>query len=106
ELYNQGTHARAGVSCADCHMPYVRVGAQKVSDHHVRSPLLNINRACQTCHKVPENELKARAEAIQERTYRLRGQALDALISLIDDIEKAKNEGRSDDALATPRELQ
>ena len=23
----------------------------KISDHHVRSPLLNINRACQTCHK-------------------------------------------------------
>ena len=32
----------------------------KVSDHWVRSPLLNINRACQTCHAVPEKELEAR----------------------------------------------
>ncbi len=66
-----GTRAstpRSGVACADCHMPYMRVGAIKISDHHVRSPLLNINNACQTCHKWPEDELLARAEAIQERT--------------------------------------
>ncbi|MEP0847619.1 MAG: ammonia-forming cytochrome c nitrite reductase subunit c552, partial [Phycisphaerae bacterium] len=50
EMWNQGIHARSGVACADCHMPYVRVGAQKISDHHVRSPLLNISNACQTCH--------------------------------------------------------
>ena len=68
EMWNQGIHARSGVSCADCHMPYKRVGAQKISDHHVRSPLLNINHACQPCHKLPEEELKARAEQIQDRT--------------------------------------
>ena len=49
-----------GVTCADCHMPYMREGALKISDHHVRSPLLNINRACQTCHKWPEDELRDR----------------------------------------------
>ncbi|MEX5280879.1 MAG: ammonia-forming cytochrome c nitrite reductase subunit c552 [Nitrospiraceae bacterium] len=68
EMWNQGIHARSGVACADCHMPYKREGAMKISDHHVRSPLLNINRACQTCHKWPEAELKDRAEAIQHRT--------------------------------------
>ncbi|MBC8144108.1 MAG: ammonia-forming cytochrome c nitrite reductase subunit c552, partial [bacterium] len=45
ELYNQGIHARSGVACVDCHMPYKRSGAMEISDHHVRSPLLNINRA-------------------------------------------------------------
>ena len=40
EMWSQGIHARSGVSCADCHMPYQREGAIKVSDHHVRSPLL------------------------------------------------------------------
>ena len=60
ELWSQGVHARAGVACADCHMPYQRIGAQKVSDHWVRSPLLNLNRACQTCHAVPEAELAGR----------------------------------------------
>src|SRR5690606_5244512 len=48
ELWNQGIHAQAGVSCADCHMPYRRVGAMKVSDHHVRSPLLDVAASCQT----------------------------------------------------------
>ena len=50
EMWNQGIHAKSGVACADCHMPYTRVGALKISDHHVRSPLLNVNRSCQTCH--------------------------------------------------------
>ena len=35
----------------------------KVSDHWVRSPLLNVNRACQTCHRFPEAELPARVDA-------------------------------------------
>ena len=55
EMWNQGIHARSGVACADCHMPYKREGALKISDHHVRSPLLNINLACQTCHRWPES---------------------------------------------------
>jgi nitrite reductase (cytochrome c-552) len=46
ELWSQGIHARSGVACADCHMPYKREGALKISDHHVRSPMLNINHAC------------------------------------------------------------
>jgi nitrite reductase (cytochrome c-552) len=90
ELWSQGIHARSGVACADCHMPYQRVGAMKVSDHHVRSPLLNVNRACQTCHRWPEEELRARAEALQERTFHLRNLAMDALVELIEDLERAR----------------
>ena len=82
ELYNQGIHARAGVACSDCHMPYERVGAMKISDHHVQSPVLNLNRACQTCHKFPEEELRARVDAIQGRTYEMRNVALDAVLQL------------------------
>ena len=72
EMWNQGVHARSGVACADCHMPYQRVGAMKISDHHVRSPLLNINRACQTCHRWSEDELRSRVETIQDRTFEVR----------------------------------
>ena len=106
ELWSQGTHSRAGVACADCHMPYMRVGALKISDHHVRSPLLNINNACQTCHKVPEAELKARAETIQERTSRMRDAAMDALVELIGDLGKSRQSGTPDDKLAAPRAWQ
>lgn len=106
EMYNQGIHARAGVSCADCHMPYERQGAMKISSHHVRSPLLSINTSCQTCHKGTEEELKFRVETIQERTYKLRGLAMDALVQLIEDIVAAKNAGASDADLAAARENQ
>ena len=81
EMWNQGIHARSGVTCADCHMPYKREGALKISDHHVRSPMLNVNRACQSCHRWPEDELKARVETIQQRTYKLRNVAMDALMA-------------------------
>ncbi len=106
ELWNQGIHARSGVACADCHMPYKRQGALKISDHHVRSPLLNINRACQSCHYWPEDELKARVETIQERTYRLRNLAMDALIELINDLKAARAAGKTDAELATAQDFQ
>ncbi len=106
EMWNQGIHARSGVACADCHMPYTRVGALKISDHHVRSPLLNINNACQTCHKWPEEEILARAEAIQDRTVRLRNIALDALMALIADIKAAKDSLVPDADLKAARDAQ
>jgi nitrite reductase (cytochrome c-552) len=106
ELWNQGIHARSGVACADCHMPYIRVGATKISDHHVRSPLLNINHACQTCHHWPEAELQARVETIQERTYKLRSLAMDALIDLINDLKTARTAGKTDEQLARARDFQ
>ena len=99
ELWSQGIHARSGVSCADCHMPYIREGAVKISDHHVRSPLLNIARACQICHRFPEEELKARVEIIQDRNFALMNRAEDAIVQLIADLEAARNAGVSEDAL-------
>ena len=106
ELWSQGIHARSGVACADCHMPFKREGALKISDHHIRSPLLNLNRACQTCHKIPEAELKARVETIQERTFRLRNLAMDALIDLIADLKRAKAAGKDDNQLGPARNAQ
>jgi nitrite reductase (cytochrome c-552) len=106
ELWSQGIHARSGVACADCHMPYQREGALKISDHHVRSPLLNVNRACQTCHKWPEDELKARVDTIQQRHFGLRNLAMDALVALIADLKVARAAGKTDSELATARDFQ
>ena len=57
ELYQQGIHAKRGVSCADCHMPYKTEGGQKFTDHHIRSPLANPANSCQVCHRQDKNEL-------------------------------------------------
>jgi len=106
EMYNQGIHARSGVACADCHMPYTRVGALKISDHHVRSPLLNINRACQTCHKFTEAELRARVETIQDRTFELRNIALDGVLELTRQIAAVAARDSSAAGLAEARRAQ
>ena len=106
EMWSQGIHARSGVACADCHMPYQRVGAMKISDHHVRSPVLNISRACQTCHRLSEEELRGRVYTIQDRTFELRNEAMDALIALITDLKAARDLGASDLQLQPARSFQ
>jgi nitrite reductase (cytochrome c-552) len=107
EMWSQGVHARSGVACADCHMPYVRQGATKVSDHWIRSPLLkdNINRACQTCHRFPEDELAARADLIQTRTYNLQQRAAASLMDMMDSINAARLKGAPQDQLQPILEL-
>ncbi len=106
EMWSQGVHARAGVACADCHMPYVREGAMKVSDHWVRSPLLMVNRSCQTCHNVSEEELQARVAAIQDRTKELLTRSSVALTDMLDAILAAKAAGASEEQLQELYKLQ
>jgi nitrite reductase (cytochrome c-552) len=105
ETWNQGIHARSGVSCADCHMPYKREGAIKISDHHVRSPLLNIARSCQTCHRYPEEELKARVEAIQDRCHDMETRAETAMLGLVQILKQAKDSGARPEALKAAQSL-
>jgi nitrite reductase (cytochrome c-552) len=106
ETWNQGTHARAGVSCADCHMPYLREGAIKVSDHRVRSPMRQVNHSCQTCHRATEAEMTARVETIQTRHKGLMNRAEDALVQLYDAIQEAKSRGVTPEKLADVFALQ
>jgi nitrite reductase (cytochrome c-552) len=106
ELYNQGIHARSGVACSDCHMPYQRVGAMKISDHHVRSPLLNIEKSCQTCHRWSGAELRSRVHTIQDRTYELRNMALDATIQLTRSIGQAARTDSTSAAVQAARGYQ
>lgn len=105
ELWSTGIHARSGVSCADCHMPFVRVGAVKVSDHWVRSPLTNLTQACGTCHNLPEEELRARVVTIQDRTAALLRRSEEALLAAIDAIVAAREAGATDEDLAEALQL-
>jgi nitrite reductase (cytochrome c-552) len=106
ELWSQGVHARSGVSCADCHMSYQRVGAVKVSDHQVRSPMLNTNNACQTCHKFSESEMQARVLVIQDRTKALMIRAEESIVALIGDIQKAQAANAPAEKIAQAQDLQ
>jgi nitrite reductase (cytochrome c-552) len=86
ELWGQGIHARSGVACADCHMPYQREGSAKISEHWVRSPLLQVNRSCAVCHPYADEEIKARVMTIQDRHYALLNRAGKAAAQMIDAI--------------------
>lgn len=74
ETWKDGPHGAAGVTCSDCHMPYIRVdGKKKISKHQWASPLRSnetITNACGQCHadKTPEY-LRSRVEYTQERIY-------------------------------------
>ncbi len=77
----------------------------KISDHHLRSPVLNINRACQTCHKWQEDELQERVETIQTTLFNSRNLAMDALMDLIEDLRGAVESGASEQQLASARDF-
>jgi len=105
ELWSTGIHARSGVACADCHMPYIRQGGVKISDHWLRSPLENVNASCQTCHRWSEEELYNRVVSIQSTTAGLLRDSEDAIIAAIDTIVAAKEAGASDEDLANAYQL-
>ena len=105
EMWSTGIHARSGVACADCHMPYMRDGSVKVSDHWLRSPLVNLSNACGTCHKQNEDELKDRVLTIQGTTAGLLRRSEEALLAAMDAIVAAKEAGASDEQLAEAYQL-
>jgi len=106
EMWSTGIHARSGVACADCHMPYMREGALKVSDHWLRSPLTNIDKACQPCHRQSEAEMKDRVINIQKKTADLLRLSETAQVDAIDAIVAAMKSGASDNDLTKARGFQ
>jgi nitrite reductase (cytochrome c-552) len=75
EVYLTGTHASRGVSCADCHMPFISQGGQKFTDHHIQSPLNKVSSSCQVCHREETDRLiqdvYTRQDKIMENRIRL-----------------------------------
>jgi len=67
EVYLTGVHASRGVSCADCHMPFISEGGQKFTDHHLQSPLNNVANSCQVCHREETDQLIKDVYARQDK---------------------------------------
>jgi len=67
EVYLTSVHAKRGVSCADCHMPYKSEGGTKFTDHHIQSPLNNVANSCQVCHREETASLVADVYERQDR---------------------------------------
>lgn len=71
EMGAGGVHRSAGVSCADCHMPYISEKGEKYSSHWMTSPLKNLDISCKPCHRQTTKWLKDRVIDVQTRTNQL-----------------------------------
>lgn len=101
ELFsNKSTHWKAGASCADCHMPYTKIGVKKISDHRVMSPIKNDMKACMQCHTETAAWLKEQVTTIQDRTVSIQlraGYATATLAKLFETVHKAQADGKTID---------
>lgn len=91
------THFKAGVSCADCHMPYTRDGAVKFSSHDTHSPLFNPANSCGTCHTDVDFAAE-RVKIIQDRVYTTMIKTEDVIIEAINAISEAAQQPNVDAA--------
>jgi nitrite reductase (cytochrome c-552) len=101
ELFSyDSVHWKAGTSCTDCHMPYTKVGAKKLSDHRVTSPLKNDMKACQQCHTESPEWLRDQVTTLQDRTVSLMlrsGYATATAAKLIEKVHEARAAGKNID---------
>jgi len=100
EVFSTGLHARRGVSCADCHMPYRSEGGQKFTDHHIQSPLNNIAGSCQICHSETEEELKETVYSRQDAVIQNRDSLEILLVRAHIEAKFAWDKGANKDQMA------
>jgi nitrite reductase (cytochrome c-552) len=99
EMYTaDSTHFRAGVACADCHMPYRRDGAAKFSTHDVQSPLLRAETACGACH-TDVTYVTDRVKRLQDQVHETLIATEDAIIAAIGAIKAAAADPNADATL-------
>ena len=99
ELFTaDSTHYKAGVACADCHMPYLRDGAAKFSSHDIKSPLSEANRTCASCH-TDVDYVVARVKIIQSQVNQTMLASEEAIIAAIEAIKISAVASGADQAL-------
>jgi nitrite reductase (cytochrome c-552) len=111
ELYTTSLHYSRNVSCSDCHMPYKTEGAEKFTDHHIRTPsvapnnpLSGIANTCSVCHRWSENDAKKKIEEIQDKVKEVQNRGMKMLVLAHFDVAACVEAGATDDELADVRE--
>ena len=96
ELFFTGTHASRGISCTDCHMPYISEGGQKFTSHHVVSPLQNVSTSCQVCHREETDRLVRDVYERQDRIIQSRNTLEELLVRAHVEAKKAWEYGATE----------
>jgi nitrite reductase (cytochrome c-552) len=106
EFFSGGAHHVAGVSCADCHMPFLKTGNRKITSHEFASPADNVTVSCGVCHRQSEDYLRDRIAAIQEQVQGLLTEVEKELVRGISLLQEARNQQGADaEALARAQRL-
>ncbi|MDO4695524.1 ammonia-forming cytochrome c nitrite reductase [Porphyromonas sp.] len=105
ELFRHGIHGQRGVSCADCHMPYMSEGGVKFSDHHITSPLRHIDRTCQVCHRESEETLRQNVYERQRKLNEVRNTLENELLRAHIEAEFAWKKGATESEMASALKL-
>ncbi len=99
EVFSTGVHAERGVSCADCHLPYMSEGGQKFTDHHMQSPLNNIANSCQVCHREETATLVKNVYDRQDKVKEIRTKLEDQLVMAHIEAKTAWDKGASEEQM-------
>ncbi len=107
ETFMSGPHAKAGVACADCHMPYERVdGKKKISSHYWTSPLKTMQTSCMQCHGDRDiDDLKKQVTEIQDTHMRALHEAQDVSVKSHYYVNKMITSGVSQDKIKQAQEF-
>ena len=103
EIWATSVHADNGVTCVDCHMPYMRKDGQKYTSHWMTSPLKTIQESCLKCHDESPETLTARVKTIHDNNYKLQRRAGQAVAKAHLAIKAAMDAGVSDEQLMGAR---
>lgn len=106
ETFATGTHGKSGVSCADCHMPYMRKDGQKYSSHWMTSPLKTLDASCSPCHTQGTSWAAERIKTIQDSAWQMQHTAGTTIARAHEAIKKASEvPNANQEELAKAREL-
>ena len=103
EIWATSVHADNGVTCVDCHMPYMRKDGQKYTSHWMTSPLKTIQESCLKCHDESPETLIARVKTIHDNNYKLQRRAGQAVAKAHLAIKAAMDAGVPDEQLMGAR---
>ncbi len=108
ETFQGSIHNMGGLTCIDCHMPYVgKDGGEEFRSHHWTSPLKSMEDAtCFKCHvgETPDSMI-GKVESVQEEITRKTEEVSEVLLELINELTKAvENNTHSEDVLNRVRD--
>ncbi|TYZ31048.1 ammonia-forming cytochrome c nitrite reductase subunit c552 [Selenomonas caprae] len=104
ETWQDSIHAMNGVTCVDCHMPYMRKDGQKYTSHWMTNPLFTPQESCQKCHQESAETLTKRVKTIGDNTFKLQRIAGQTVAKAHKTIKAAMDAGATDEQLAAARQ--